>query len=120
MSVACWMVLRLEQGVEVPERGLNITVCWHFFEATSIRGVKTVQMRLVAAHKVNYKNSSPQITKVILSPQNTVPHFQENLAELATDFEKRMQMSGRRFDSERVKVVRLERLALPRAADQQY
>lgn len=33
MHVSCWVTLRLEKCVEVPERTLDEPVCWHFFEA---------------------------------------------------------------------------------------
>ena len=33
VHVSCWVTLRLEKCVEVPERTLDISVCWHFFEA---------------------------------------------------------------------------------------
>lgn len=42
-----------------------------------------------------------------------IPHFQENLAEFGADFQKRMQVASSGLDSERIEVVRLERLARP-------
>ena len=33
VHISGWVTLRLEQGIEVPERALNISVSWHFIES---------------------------------------------------------------------------------------
>ena len=38
MGISCWMLLWLEQSVEIPETAFNEIVCWHFTEtATTIK-----------------------------------------------------------------------------------
>lgn len=32
MCISCWMSLRLEKSIEVPERTFHITICFHFLE----------------------------------------------------------------------------------------
>lgn len=33
MSVSSWMSLRLEEGIEIPEGALNVSICLHFLES---------------------------------------------------------------------------------------
>jgi hypothetical protein len=33
MSISCWMSLRLEKSVKVPEWWFNVTICFHFLES---------------------------------------------------------------------------------------
>ena len=37
MGIACWVLLRLEEGIEVPERALNEIVGRHLSEAVKER-----------------------------------------------------------------------------------
>lgn len=71
------MLLRLEEGIEVPEGALNVAIRRHLREA----------------------------------------HLEEDLSELRSDLHEGMEMAAGRRDSQRFKVVRLELLLSPRAAE---
>jgi hypothetical protein len=33
VSISCWMTLRLEKSVEIPERTFNVSISFHFLKA---------------------------------------------------------------------------------------
>ena len=75
VSISCWMGLRLEEGVEVPEGALNESIGWHLVEA----------------------------------------HFDENLSELCSDFQKWVQVATGGIATESIKILLLKLGLLPRS-----
>jgi hypothetical protein len=76
MGIARRMLLRLEEGIEVPERTVHVAVGFHLCEA----------------------------------------HLEEDLAELGSRLQKRVEVASRGSNAESSEVVFLERLPAPRAA----
>lgn len=106
MLVSGRMLLRLEQGVKVPEGAFYEVVGWHFSETTERR-----------EHKSCVSNQNARLSFLFLFRffRSSSPHLQEDLPELCSHLHQRMQVATVRGHTHGIKVVGFKFLLFPAA-----
>ncbi len=111
VHIAARVRLRLEQRVEVPERRLHEAICGHLLEPAH-----------AGTHKhTNHANDTPRTKRskpIGCVPQRArlSPNLKQDLTQLRTHAEQRVQAAASHGPPERIEIVGLELLSAPRAA----